>query len=120
MAALDFPASPDNGDVYEGFIYSSAKGVWRSLAVVQSLLDNLTDVTITSPADGDLLTYDDSGSLWTNSNNLYDATKLFLANPSYSSNYSFETGYNGFTIGPVTIQSGVTVTVPTGTIWIIF
>ena len=26
--SLDFPASPSNGDVYNGFIYDSTLGVW--------------------------------------------------------------------------------------------
>lgn len=30
--ALDFPSNPTNGQVYDNFIYSSAKGTWKSLS----------------------------------------------------------------------------------------
>jgi hypothetical protein len=34
-----------------------------------------------------------------------------------ASNYSISTGTNAHSVGPVTIQSGVTVTIPTGAVW---
>lgn len=34
-----------------------------------------------------------------------------------TANYTFDTGYNGVSAGPVTIASGVTVTVPVGSAW---
>lgn len=34
-----------------------------------------------------------------------------------SNNYTFDTGYNGVSAGPITIASGVTVTVPVGSAW---
>jgi hypothetical protein len=34
-----------------------------------------------------------------------------------SNNFTFETGQNGVSAGPVTIASGVTVTVPVGSAW---
>ena len=34
-----------------------------------------------------------------------------------SENYTFDTGYNGVSAGPVTIASGFTVTVPSGSAW---
>ena len=40
--------------------------------------------------------------------------------PNYSiisENYTFDTGYNGVSAGPVTIASGYTVTVPSGSAW---
>jgi len=36
-----------------------------------------------------------------------------------SSNYTFTTGKNGFSVGAITIASGVTVTVPSGQRWVI-
>ena len=36
-----------------------------------------------------------------------------------SSNYTITTGSNGFSVGPVTIATGSTVTVPTGQVWLI-
>jgi hypothetical protein len=34
-----------------------------------------------------------------------------------SSNYTFDTGYNGVSAGPITIADGFTVTVPAGSAW---
>jgi hypothetical protein len=34
-----------------------------------------------------------------------------------SNNFTFETGYNGVSAGPITIDDGVTVTVPAGSAW---
>ena len=34
-----------------------------------------------------------------------------------SENYTFDTGYNGVSAGPITIASGYTVTVPSGSAW---
>ena len=34
-----------------------------------------------------------------------------------SNDYTFDTGYNGVSAGPITISSGVTVTVPAGSAW---
>jgi hypothetical protein len=36
-----------------------------------------------------------------------------------SANYSINSGNNGASVSPVTIASGMTVTVPTGSIWLI-
>ena len=36
-----------------------------------------------------------------------------------SSNYSLTAGSNGFSVGPVTVATGVAVTVPTGQVWLI-
>jgi hypothetical protein len=38
---------------------------------------------------------------------------------SISANYTLTTDFNGITAGPVTIASGVTVTVPAGASWVI-
>lgn len=36
-----------------------------------------------------------------------------------SSNYTMTNGYNGMSAGPITIATGVTVTIPTGSNWVI-
>jgi hypothetical protein len=36
-----------------------------------------------------------------------------------SANYTLTTGKNGFSVGPITINSGVSVTVPSGQRWVI-
>ena len=38
---------------------------------------------------------------------------------SISSNYTLSTAKNGFSVGPITVASGVTVTVPSGQRWVV-
>ena len=40
-------------------------------------------------------------------------------NETVGANYTFPTGYNGMSVGPITIGSGVTVTVPSGQRWVV-
>ena len=47
------------------------------------------------------------------------ANGIFVNSTTVSSNYTIDTGYNGQSIGPITIASGVTVTVASGQRWFI-
>jgi len=40
-------------------------------------------------------------------------------NTTISSNYTIATGNNAMSAGPITVASGVVVTVPTGSVWTI-
>lgn len=51
-------------------------------------------------------------------NNTVIAT-LFESKQTISANYTITSGNNALTPGPVTIASGITVTVPTGSVWTI-
>jgi hypothetical protein len=44
---------------------------------------------------------------------------IFVNNATVSSNYSIPSGYNGLTAGPVTVNGGVSVTVPSGSKWVV-
>jgi len=44
---------------------------------------------------------------------------VFVNNATIGSNFTFPSGYNGMSAGPVTIASGVTVTVPSGQRWVV-
>lgn len=44
---------------------------------------------------------------------------IFVNNATVSSNYSIPSGYNGLTAGPVTVNGGVSVTVPSGSEWVV-
>ena len=49
-----------------------------------------------------------------------DATGIILENQqAISSNYTLTTNYNGLSVGPVTIQNSIAVTVPNGAVWMI-
>jgi hypothetical protein len=42
---------------------------------------------------------------------------IYEANTVISSNYTITPGKNGLSPGPITINTGVTLTVPTGSVW---
>jgi hypothetical protein len=60
--ALNFPANPTDGEVYENFEWDEAVGAWQVRSFFQ--LNELQDVTTPSPNQGDLLYY--NGSQWVN------------------------------------------------------
>jgi hypothetical protein len=58
MPALDFPASPTNGQVYGNWIYSSSKGAWQAKPLTSA---------VATPSDTAPLN-PDNGDLWYNTN----------------------------------------------------
>lgn len=44
---------------------------------------------------------------------------IYENSTTISSNYTLSTAKNGFSVGPITIDAGVTVTVPSGQSWVI-
>jgi hypothetical protein len=60
--ALNFPASPSDGDIYENFEWDDTIGAWQVRSFFQ--LNELQDVTTPSPNEGDLLYY--NGNQWVN------------------------------------------------------
>jgi hypothetical protein len=65
---LNFPASPDNGDTYDNFIYDATKGAWKLVTIAGNDLTDLNDVAITTPAEGQAILYDASSGDWINQN----------------------------------------------------
>ena len=75
----------------------------------------LDDTTITTPADGDVVSYDTATSSWVNRNLNNDFVRL---NPkTISETLTIPSGYNGTSAGPLTIADGVTVTIADGSSW---
>jgi hypothetical protein len=73
--------------------------------------------------DGDILIYDGTGLVWVPGAPAAGAKgggddKVFWENDkTVDTNYSITAGQNAGTFGPVTIQSGITVTIPAGSEW---
>jgi hypothetical protein len=60
------------------------------------------------------------GGVWTSNAAVGTAGGPILESyQTISSNYTITSGSNGFSVGPVTIATGVSVTVPTGQAWLI-
>lgn len=78
--------------------------------------------TYTLPAadgsSGYALTTDGSGTLsWAAAGSNVTTKGLFENANTISSNYSITSGNNAISAGPITVNSGVTVTVPAGSVW---
>lgn len=116
MTALNFPSSPSNGDVYENYVYDSTTGVWKRLPPGGEI-NGLDDVVVTSPSDGDSLVY--NGTEWVNSPGSSNvASDAIQPNSNQiTEDYTFEANKNGVSAGPITIASGVTVTIGATSAW---
>jgi len=66
---------------------------------------------------GKYLTTDGNNASWDFDN--LTAHPLYEHSNTISSNYSISTGNNALTAGPITINAGVSITVPTGSTWVI-
>jgi hypothetical protein len=42
---------------------------------------------------------------------------IFVNANTIAANYTVDTGFNGLSAGPVTVNSGITVTVASGSVW---
>lgn len=66
------------------------------------------------------ITFGDGSTQNTAATSAFAAGGVILeANTVISSNYTITTGKNALSAGPITINTGVTVTVPTGSTWTI-
>ena len=73
---------------------------------------------ITSPGtSGNVLT--SNGSAWVSSAPSAPSTPITVNETTVSSNFTISSGQNGFSVGPMTIASGVSVTVATGQRWVV-
>jgi hypothetical protein len=44
---------------------------------------------------------------------------IYVISNTITANYTFASGTNGMSVGPMTVNSGVTVTVPAGQRWVV-
>jgi len=78
--AINFPATPADGDTHEGYIWVAAENAWRRLPEAPAMdIENLNNVSVTSPADGESLVYDSTAGEWVNADatvDVYDVDTL--------------------------------------------
>jgi hypothetical protein len=94
--ALDFPASPTNGQVYDNWIYSSAKGAWEAKPL-ESAKTITADVAPANPEDGDQWFNTVDGTLYiyvvdTDGGQWVESQAPITANGYYSPNYIINGG----------------------------
>ena len=70
---------------------------------------------------GQVLTSAGSGAspTWTNASSNITTQGLYENNATISANYTIGTGNNAISAGPITVNSGVVVTVPSGSTWVV-
>ena len=65
--AINFPAAPHDGDTHEGYVWVASESAWRRLPEAPSMdIENLNNVSVTTPADGESLVYDSATGEWIN------------------------------------------------------
>jgi len=62
--ALNFPDEPNDGDFFQGYVYNATRGVWDVKLPSDNDLEDLNNVSIDTPENGEALIYD--GTEWTN------------------------------------------------------
>jgi len=75
------------------------------------------NVFVTYPAERAI--YQDASTSTAYSAQFAASNGLMLSNATINTSYTFPTGYNAVSAGPVTVASGVVVTVPSGSVWAI-
>ena len=147
--AIDFPSSPANGQIYVdstsgySFTYYTTPGAWKSSGLSLPAADrqyawtntqtfsnvitfsaNLLATTVNATAVNATTvsaTTHNSGNATVNSYmTATTVSSLFYENYNQiTANYTITTGYNASSTGPITINNGITVTIPSGQVWAI-
>ena len=82
-------------------------------------LDELHNVAAQSPSNGQTLVYNSSNSLWEAATIVTGGGPITQNATSVSTNQTIASGSNGLSVGPMTINTGVSVTIATGSKWVI-
>jgi hypothetical protein len=96
--ALNFPSSPTNGQVYDNWIYSSAKGAWEAKPL-DSAKTITADVAPANPDDGDQWFNTNDGTLYiyvvdVDGGQWVESQAPITANGYYSPNYIINGGFD--------------------------
>ena len=60
-----------------------------------------------------------NGSQWTSIGGAAAGGAVYENKQSITANYTMSTNYNGESVGPIQIDGGVTVTIPSGSRWVV-
>lgn len=139
--AIDFPSSPANNQVYVdttsgySFTYITPPGVWKSTGLSVPAVDRQYTWTntqtfsnvitfsaniIASTATINATAYRTGNSTVNSYMTATTVSGLFEENANaVTANYTLTTGFNASSTGPITINNGITVTIPSGQAWAI-
>jgi len=62
--SLNFPDEPSDGDIFQGYIYDATRGVWDVKLIADQNLEDLDNVNVVAPVDGQALIYDAANTEW--------------------------------------------------------
>lgn len=65
MSELNFPTSPNNGDVYLDYVFDSLSQTWNLVSSIS--LNQISNVEFSSLEQGDIVSYNSATNKWTNS-----------------------------------------------------
>jgi hypothetical protein len=102
-------SAPVNGQVLS---YNSTTGVWTNTTAASGLPSQTGNA-------GKFLTTDGSTASWATVNTDGNITTkgVYEHSNTISANYTIASGNNAASFGPITVASGVSVTVPSGSVW---
>lgn len=80
---------------------------------------NVDSLPVQSGHAGEYLTTDGANASWSAISVNKTSFGLYENNATISADYTVSSGYNAMSSGPITIDSGVSVTVPSGSNWVI-
>jgi hypothetical protein len=80
--SLNFPDEPNDGDIFEGYVYNATRNVWDIKLPSDNNIEDLNNVNLTSPANGQALVYNTTSSNWVNQNQTFSGlTDTSFASP---------------------------------------
>jgi hypothetical protein len=92
--ALNFPATPDDGDIYEGYVWNDTVGAWQSTQTGGGSIDASPTPPV-SPNPGDLWWDTDDGKLYIYYDDGTSEQWVDAAGPSVAVQGTAPTGYQG-------------------------
>ena len=69
--SLNFPDEPNDGDIFEGYVYNATRNVWDVKLPSDNNIEDLNNVSLTSLANGQALVYNTTSSNWVNQNQTF-------------------------------------------------
>ena len=114
-AKLQVSNAPTNGYVLTAQSGNTGGLTWVQAGATYTNSDVDTHINTSTAATGEFLSWNGSDYDWAKAGAAED---IFYENSTtVSTNYTITSGKNAMTAGPVTVASGVTVTVPSGSRW---
>jgi hypothetical protein len=92
--ALNFPNAPDDGDIYEGYVWNDTIGAWQSTQVGAGSIYTSTTPPV-SPTSGDLWWDTDDGKLYVYYDDGTSEQWVDASGPSVAVQDTAPTGYQG-------------------------